>query len=30
MKPRTVTHASSTLERHFRQPPARVFGLLDT
>lgn len=26
MKPRNVTHASFTLERHFRQPPSRVFG----
>jgi uncharacterized protein YndB with AHSA1/START domain len=30
MKPRTVTHASFTLERHFRQSPARVFAAFAT
>ncbi len=30
MKPRTVTHASFTLNRHFKQSPARVFAAFAT
>ncbi len=30
MKQRSVTHASFTIERHFRQPPARVFAAFAT
>ena len=30
MKPRSVTHASFTIERHFRQAPARVFAAFAT
>ena len=30
MKPRSVTHASFTLERHFRQSPSRVFAAFAT
>ncbi|MGN6157935.1 MAG: SRPBCC family protein [Devosia sp.] len=30
MKPRSVTHASFTLKRNFRQPPARVFAAFAT